>query len=195
MAAALCAVAGVAVLVGVVRPPAAPTRPVVVAARAVPAGSLIAPSDVRVVRLSESVPLVGALARPDAVVGRQVAGRLEVGEVMTPSRLVPRTVADGLPRGTVAAHVTVADPGVLDLVSAGRRITLFADTGGPALAQDVLVLAVDTPERATFTGSLPGGETLARGLVVALNQAEAERIFAGQRPEGGPPTVLAVVTR
>ncbi len=167
---------------------------VVVAARDLAGGTVLAPDDLRLLRVPREPPPVAAVADPDLLVGRAVASRLASGETVTTTRLVPRSPGDDLPAGTVAAHVVVADEHVLDLVSAGHRVTLFAEVGGEALARDVLVLGVDTPDRASVTGPLPGHGSAPRGLVCALSDTAVDRVFAVQRPEGGPPRVLPVVT-
>ncbi|KGN30224.1 flagellar protein FlgA [Knoellia sinensis KCTC 19936] len=189
-----CAAAAIVLLVALVRPPEAPTTPVVVAARALPAGVDLAAADLHVVRVAAHPAPAGAVASPGTLLGRRLATRVEPGEPITLTRLMPRSPADGLAPGTVAAHLTVGDVGALDLVEPGSRVDLFADVGGPALAQDVLVLAVDTPGSASLTGSLPGAETVPPGLFVALDRAGVTRIFAGQRPDGAAPRVLPVVS-
>ena len=188
------AVAAVVVVVGVVRPPPAPTTPVVVAARALASGTVLAPGDLLTVRVPGEPPPVATVADPVRLVGRRLTSRLDSGETVTTTRLVPRTPADDLPAGTVAAHVVVADEHVLDLVSPAHRVTLYAEVGGSALARDVLVLGVDTPEPAFVTGPLSAAGSAPRGLVCALTDVAVERVFAGQRPDGGPPRVLPVVT-
>lgn len=167
---------------------------VVVAARPLAGGTVLGADDLRLVRVPRDPPRIATVADPDRLVGRRLTSPLASGETVTSTRLVPRTPADDLPVGTVAAHVVVADEHVLDLVSAGHRVTLFAEVGGEALARDVLVLGVDTPDRAVVTGPLPGAGSSPRGLVCALPDAAVERVFAGQRPEGGAPRVLPVVT-
>ncbi|MFC7491245.1 MULTISPECIES: SAF domain-containing protein [unclassified Knoellia] len=192
-----CAVAALLALVGIVRPPSPATTTVLVAARALPAGTVLTASDVRSADLESrprAVGAVGAVADPDELVGRRLASRVQVGEVLTVGRLVPQTPADGLPTDHVAAHVLLADERSLDLVSAGQRVTLFADTGGSAVARDVLVLGVDTPDDGGLPTSLPGSHVSPRGLVIALSPTALDQVFAGQRPDGGPPRVLAVVT-
>jgi hypothetical protein len=187
----------VLLLVGVVRPPPVPTTPVLVAARDLGAGALLEASDLRVASLSggeDAVGTVGTVQDAHELVGRRLTSPVQQGVLVTAGRLVPRSPADRIPPGTAAVHLLVADERSLDLLSAGRRVTLFADTGGPAVARDVLVLAVDTPGSHTVTGSLPGANAPPRGIVVALGTADLEAVFAGQRPDGGPPRVLAVVT-
>lgn len=197
-AAAICAAAAVLTLVGLVRPPSPPTTAVLVAARDLPLGAVLTTKDVRTVQHPggpDAVGAVGALSRAHDLAGRRTTSRVPVGELVTSSRLIPRSAAEGLPADTVAAHVLHADERSLDLVAAGQRVTIFADTGGNALAVNVLVLGVDTPENPTLTGSLPGAGAPPRGLVLALAPAALERVFAGQRPDGGPPRILTVVTQ
>lgn len=168
--------------------------PVVVAARTLPGGAVLDAADLRLVQVPGDRAVVSAVGDPRLLVGRRLTSRVDSGEPLTTTRLVPRSPVDGAPAGTVAAHLLVADTRSLDLVSAGRRVSLFPDTGGAALARDVLVLSVDTPGRPGLTGSLPGSHEDPRGLVLALEGADLERIFAGQRPDGGAPRVLPVVT-
>ncbi|MFW5473838.1 SAF domain-containing protein [Knoellia sp. CPCC 206450] len=193
-AAGACAAVAALLLVGVVRPPPPPTTPVVVAARPLAAGAVLEPGDLRVERRPGASPPPASVDEPGALVGRRVGSPVAAGEVLSTTRLVPRSAADGAPPGTVAARLVVADQRALDLVSAGRRVTIYADTGGLALVHDALVLGTDTPERTSLTGSLPGADDMGAGLVLALEPTALDRIFAGQRPEGGPPRVLAVVT-
>lgn len=143
----------------------------------------------------DAVGAVGALSRTPDLIGRHISSRVRAGELLTDSRLIPRSAAEGLPSDTVAAHVLHADERSLDLIAAGQRVTLFAATGGRALARDVLVLGVDTPENPTLTGSLPGTGTTPRGLVVALSPTALDQVFAGQRPDGGAPRILTVATQ
>lgn len=195
--AAACAVAAVLILVPLVRPPTSPTSEVLVAARDLPTGAVLTATDLRPGQVAggpDAAGAVGAVSNSRDLVGRRLTSGVQSGEVVTSGRLVPRTAAEGLPLDTVAAHVLHADEGSLDLVSAGQRVTLFAATGGEALARDVLVLGVDTPETSAFTGSLPVSQDTFRGLTVALPPAGLQRVFAGQRPDGGPPRVLTVVT-
>ncbi|MDT0213198.1 SAF domain-containing protein [Rothia sp. ARF10] len=193
-AAAASAAVAALLLVGVVRPPPPATSQVVVAAHPIAAGTVLAEDDLRVERVPGSSPPPASVDGFGPLVGRRVGTPVTAGELLTTTRLVPRSPADGAPRGTVAARLLVADGRSLDLVSAGRRVTVYADTGGPALAHDVLVLGTDTPEPMSFAGSFPGPGDVGAGIVLALEPAELDRIFAGQRPEGGPPRVLTVVT-
>lgn len=184
-------------LVSVIRPPAPPTVHVLMAARDLPIGLVLTSADVRTGAVTggpDAVGAVGGLHDVEQLAGRRLTSPVESGEVITRGRLVPRTAAEGLPRDTVAAHLLHADPGALDLVTAGQRVTLFAATGGEALAREVLVVGVDTPDAPTLTGSLPNLDPTPRGLTLALPPAALDRVFAGQRPDGAPPRVLTVTT-
>lgn len=191
--AGVCAACATLLLVGVVRPPPPATTAVVVATTALAGGTVLASSDLRVVEVTGEATPVAAVGDPRLLLGRRLTSRVDPGEVVTTTRLVPRSPADGAPPGTVAAHLLVADDRALDLVAAGRRVAVYPEAGGAALARGVLVLGVDTPDEPSFTGSLPGSAVAPRGLVVALEPVDVERIFAGGRPEGGAPVVLVVV--
>ncbi|PRY53487.1 Flp pilus assembly protein CpaB [Knoellia remsis] len=191
LAAIACAVGAVLLLIGVVRPPDAPMTTVLVAARDIVPGQVLDDSDLRTTRVPSEPAPVAAATRGD-LVGRRTATSISAGELLTRTRVVPRGPTDGLAPGTSAVRLLLADPGTLGMLRPGDRVRLFPDTGGPSLANDVLVLGLDTPGD---TGSLPDGSDGDAGLVAALPDSAVERIFAGQRPDGGPPRVLAVVSR
>ncbi len=192
-AAAACCVAGAA-FVGVhtVRPPPPPSVPVLVAARAVAPGSVLAEGDVAV----RAVPLVarqpGAVTTTAGAVGRRVGGPLLPGEAVTSSRLVPRTVAEGLRMGEVALHVLLADPSGVDLVVPGHRVTVFPAGGGDALATGARVLSVD-PQVVDSATALGGGPPAGRGVVLALPGDAARTVLGGHGGLEGPPVVNVAV--
>jgi hypothetical protein len=121
-------VAGVLVLLAAVlaiRPPpqarGEPTAPMLVAARDLAAGSLLRPSDLRVVRAPESVRPPTALTAAEQASGRVLAGVASRGEPVTRARLVGREnsrLATGDP-DSVAVPVRLADPEVAALLGGG----------------------------------------------------------------------------
>jgi pilus assembly protein CpaB len=128
-----------------------PNVTVVVTTRALPAGSLLAADDLVLASWPSRLRPAGAASTTSALLGRQVAGPIEVGEVLTTARLVGASLADGLPAGTVAVPVTVADVAATNFVYAGDHVDLLtrdSDTdsepavGPTILARHVLVLAV-----------------------------------------------------
>jgi hypothetical protein len=196
--AAVLAAGAVLVVVGVLRPPAPATTRVVVAARAVPAGTTLRPDDVRTTHEPVAAAPPGALTAADEALGRVVATGLLAGEPLSVTRLVPHRPDEP---GTVAAHLLVADERSLDLTPPGSHVTLYPATGGAAVASAALVLTVDPPAggEAGVTGPLagaasaPGGAgTFPRGVVVALHPEAARAVFSAVRPEGGAPVVLVV---
>ncbi len=193
LAAALAAGA-VALTVSATRPaPAAGTIFVVVAAHDIAAGATIAGADVTSAAYPVALRPPGALADPARATGRQVAAPILGGEVVTSSRLVPPGAGATAPGGHVAVHLIADDPAALDLLSPGTRATLYPAGGGPPLTRDALVLAVDREGPADGSMAVATGGS-ARGIVVALAPGLVDRIFAGQRLDGGPPMVSVAAT-
>ena len=186
---AVLAATTVVLVVLELRPPPEPTTAVLVAARAVEQGTVLAASHVRVGRVPARSAQPGALtAEPDAV-GRRVAAALLTGEALTRSRLVPRTAADGLAPGRLAVHVVASDPAGVDLLSPGTGARVYPTAGGSALALDAVVLATDPPAE----GGTPGLSTPPpRGVVLSLTAAEADAVLAGHGSLDGPVTVTVV---
>jgi len=171
------------------RPPPEPVTPVLVAARAVPAGTVLAEVDLRVDHVPRDVVQPGAVAAVTDAVGRRVGARLALGESVTASRLVPRGPLDGLPAGRVALHVVSADPAAVDLLAPGLSARVYPAAGGPALAVGATVLAADPPSRG---GAASLGDTPPRGVVLSLSATEADAVLSGHGSLEGPVTVTVV---
>lgn len=173
------------------RPPSEPVTPVLVAARDVAAGTVLAEVDLRVDHVPRDSVQPGALAAPTDAVGRRVGSGLAPGEVLTASRLVPRGALDGLPAGRVALHVVSADPAAVDLLAPGLAARVYPAAGGPALAVGATVLAADPPSRggaASLTDAPP------RGVVLSLSATEADAVLSGHGSLDGPVTVTVVAS-
>jgi len=112
------------------RPPAG--EPVVVAAREVPAGAVLAPADLAVVRRPPSLLPSGAVADRSAAVGRTVGSGLRPGEPLTDARLVGPGLLVGRPLGDVAAPVRIADGEAAALLRAGDRVDVLQAFGADA---------------------------------------------------------------
>ncbi len=191
VASAVLAAAAVVLVVLQLRPPPEPVTPVLLAARDVPAGAVLAAADLRLEHVVQSTAQPGALVASADAVGRRVAGGLARGEHLTASRLVPRGALDGLPPGRVALHVVSADPDAVDLLSPGLPARVYPVAGGPALAVAAMVLATDPPG-----DSGPAGLTdpAPRGVVLSLSAAEADAVLAGHGSLDGPVTVTVVAS-
>ncbi|KQW42600.1 hypothetical protein ASC77_23305 [Nocardioides sp. Root1257] len=148
-----------------------PDVAVLVAARDLPAGTVVGAHDVRRVGFAPgSVP--AGLARDPA--GRTLAAPMRAGEPLTDVRLVGPALTDGYP-GLVAVPVRLPDAGMAGLLRVGDRIDLVsADPQGRSaevVAADVPVLALpDTPTEVGAAG-LSG-----RLVVVGAEPADVARI-------------------
>lgn len=137
-----------------------PSVPVVVAAKALPAGHTLARRDLAVARWPARIVPAGARGDPRRLVGQRLAGALVTREAVTQGRVVGKALADGLDGDTVATPVDL-DSDVGMFVRAGDRVDLVATTGsssdglertgethrasgrsGTLVAQRLLVLAV-----------------------------------------------------
>ncbi|NNM46746.1 Flp pilus assembly protein CpaB [Knoellia koreensis] len=195
--AAGCAVVAVLAGLAVVRQPADPTVPVLVAARAIPAGAPVEPQAVRVVRWPARLVPEGAVRGPGEVLGRVVVSPVARGETLTASRFSTRSLLAGRPTDQVAVHVSVADEGAVAMVSAGDRVDLVG--AGTVVARDVEVLRVDRPVRTDFgaviegQGSSSGYAAGGPGLVVAADPRAAEAIAGAPVDATGRPDLRVLL--
>jgi len=186
--------AALAVLLGLaaLAPPAAPTTSIVVAARDLPAGRVIAAGDLTTAAVPAPLT-VAALTDPQTALGRVLAAPLAAGSVVPagvvagPEALASQLRAAG--RSDVAVPVRLGDAGAAALLQPGDVVDVWATetsslTSGSALdgagdavtsaadglarrvAASVTVLAVPRPARdgGLLAGSDPAAAT--GGLVV-----------------------------
>ena len=73
------------------------TQQVVVAARALPVGTLVGPGDLRLVAWPARSPVAGGLAKVEDAVGRGLLNPVAENEPVTESKLAPRGAGAGLP--------------------------------------------------------------------------------------------------
>ncbi len=153
-----------------------PTVAVVVATRAVPAGSRLAAADLVVARWPRAVRPASAFTSTSAVVGQRAAGALAAGEALTPARVLGSGLTTGLADGLAAVPVPLADAGSAALVHPGDRADLIVaptTSGDPPrlAASGILVIAV-LPATSGSSGSQPAE------LVVAADQAQELQLAA-----------------
>ena len=184
-------VLAVALIAGHLRPDPPATRQITVAARDLPAGHLLTPSDLRTVQVPADLEAFERAADEADLPGRVIATRVDRGEVLSNSRLIARTPGEGLPDGTAPFHVVVSDPRMLDLAGPGQRVRVHRARTGAMLAQDVLVLGVDPPEQAGG-GLFPASAGMERGLVLALPPEVIDAALATPEPDGLVPRVHVV---
>lgn len=176
-----------AVLVGLeaVSPAPAETRTVVVAARDLPGGAVLAHSDLARAELPpETVPR--GVVTASRAVGRTTAAPVRAGEPLTDVRLVGGDLLAGYP-ARVAAPVRIADAGAVRLLRVGDLVdVLAADPQGHAGAT---VVAARAPVVALPRG---GGNALASGGLVVL--AVDEDTAAGLATAGVTRYLSLVIT-
>ena len=155
------------------RPPT--SVPVAVAAFDLPAGTVLSPEDIAVVRLPPDAVPHGVVPEGERLVGRVVAGAVRVREPLTDARLVGPGLTALLPTGLVAAPVRLADLAVAALVRTGDRVDVlaaFPDVGQAELvAGGALVLAAPRPVS-------EDPDPAAGLLVLAVDPATAARLAA-----------------
>ena len=157
------------------RPERRTTVEVVVAARDVPAGAVLAAADLRVARLPPDTVPDGVPGAADELVGRPLAGALRAGEPITDVRLVGPGLTAALPAGRVAAPVRLADLAVAGLVHPGDRVDVLATAPG---ATDAEVVAEGALVLAGAGGDPAGSEPDAGLLLLELDPATAGRLAA-----------------
>lgn len=164
--------------------PPPPTEPVLVAARDLPAGTVLSADDLATRRFPAGVAPGAAVSRADAL-GRTTAAPLTAGEPVTVVRLMAPGLLDGYP-GLVAVPVRIPDPDSVALLQVGDRIDLLATDpggGGTALvARQVPVLALPggpDDASASVTGSAVAGRLVVIGTTADLSERVADASVRG----------------
>lgn len=161
---------------GPVAPPP-PTTPVVVAARDLAAGSVLTGADLRTVPMPDAVLPAGAARSVAGLAGRVAAGPMRRGEPVTDARVVGPGLTAGLPVGSAAVPVRLAEPETATLVRAGDRVDVLGAPVGPdgtgtgdavEIATGVRVLAV-----------LAGQQAADGAVLVVAAAGRAARALAG----------------
>jgi Flp pilus assembly protein CpaB len=116
------AAAGLALLA--LRPGPPPSVRVLAAARDLPAGKTLAPSDLHRVDLPPSAVPSGTFRTSAA--GRVLAGPMRKGEPLTDARVMGESLLKGYAPGTVATPVRIADPAAVRLLHPGDHIDVLA---------------------------------------------------------------------
>lgn len=200
----LGALVGAVVVVDAVRPAPEPHTTVLVSARALDAGTVLEPGDVRAVRWPERLaPGDGAGADGGSagtgkvsaadVAGRSISVAVPAGMPLVAGVLAGEEWWGDAPPGSVAAPVRLSDAELAGMLRAGDRVDVYAAAveGGAAerLAHRALVLAGPLAAEPTTGGLFGGAAPSASGLVlVAVTSGEAAEL-AGRAGAG----VLSVV--
>lgn len=149
------------------RPPVIPMVQVMVADRAIAAGSRIEASDLRAVSIPARLAQ-GALADSGAAIGQLAAVAIAAGEPISAARLLNRELADD-PQSpqNVPMPLRLADTEAAGLLRPGNRIDVIATSspegGGPAarvVAREVLVLSLPEVGQQAMSAGPSGRLTL-----------------------------------
>lgn len=123
------------------------TEPVLVAARALPAGTVLSPADVRTARMPPDLVPESAIADPAAVDAAVLAASAGPGEPITRTRLLgPEHTRLTAGPDRAAVPVRLADPAVARLLHPGARVDVVAAEPRSVVARDAVVLAVHSGE-------------------------------------------------
>lgn len=192
----------------VLAPRPAVGEPVVVAARDVPPGAVLAAGDLLLVRRPPGVLPAGAVVDPSAAVGRTLGSGMRSGEALTDARLVGPGLLAGRPPGEVAAPVRIADGEAAALLRAGDRVDVLlasgddglggpagaSGSGGPGSSHD----SAATRESSSAGGAVPRARTVVRRATVLARPSggsEGGGLLPEADPSSGGLLVLAVKER
>lgn len=196
--AGICAVgAAVGVVAASRAPDSAQLVRVVVAARPLAVGERATTGSVREAWWPADLVPADSATSLGEVLGRPFSAPVGVGELITRGRVSAGSLLSGQPADAVAVHVTVPDPGVLSMVSAGDRVDLWSAHG--PVARAVVVLHVDDVATTDFgasiqgRGSSSGDATGGSGLVVCAGQEAASSILAVPQDAWGRPQLEVVL--
>jgi Flp pilus assembly protein CpaB len=148
------------------------TAPALTAARALPAGHLIAESDLTLAHVGAGLIPAGVLTDPAAAIGQRAATALPAGMPLTPELLAGPGPLAQAPPGAVVVPVRLSDRAAAALLAAGDRIDVLASAGAAA---DGRIVPAQKLAAAALVLSVPDqAETSDPGLVLlALTEAEA----------------------
>lgn len=184
LAACFLAAGTATALVALTPPTTAPTtRPVVVAARDLAAGSTLATADLRILHVDPGAAAHGTFLEPAPLLGQVLVGDVRSLEQLTDVRLLRAPLVGGAQ--LVMTAVRLADADAARLLHAGDRVDVLAAAASDAVTADsgmvtvavtvasgVRILAVPRPP-----GSAPGRDQGA--LVVLATTAREARALAG----------------
>ncbi|MFI7581582.1 SAF domain-containing protein [Kocuria kalidii] len=195
--AALLLGASVGLVVLQLGPPRTRTVPVVTAAAAMPAGTVVSPEQLAVAAYPHGLAPEGAVPDPAELSGRVLAGAAGPGQPLTETSLVGPGLLTGQDHGVTAVTLRIDDPGVLRHVRAGDHVDVVhlpdaaAPDGRHVLGRGLPVLWVASGGPGGDGGLLagPGGAEEEGLLVVGAPHADAAQL-AGTAGAGRTTVVL-----
>jgi pilus assembly protein CpaB len=183
----LCLAAGIAV--HQLTPPPAATVTALAAARDLPAGAAVGAADLEEVQIPPGMMTPGLLRQSSDVRDKQLATPLRKGQLLTDTQLVGPGLLSGVPPGSAAVPLRMADPSSIQLVSPGQLVNVVltgANGYDQQSASEVLASAVPvlwTSGQGGKTGQWLGTAETDGLIVVAADPAQAARL-AGASTQG-----------
>ncbi|MFF0988472.1 SAF domain-containing protein [Kocuria nitroreducens] len=178
-------------------PPQTRTVPVVTAADALPAGTVVAPEQLVVAAYPPGLAPEGAVADPAELSGRVLAGAAGPGQPLTETAFVGPGLLTGQAEGVTAVTLRIDDPGVLRHVRAGDHVDVVHLSDGAApgdrhvLGRGLPVLWVPAAGSGGDGGLLAGtAASEEEGLLVVGAPQEGAAQLAGTSGTGRTTVVL-----
>lgn len=157
--AGLLVAAAAGITVQALLPPGAATTTAAAAAQDLPAGHILTPQDLRLIRLPSGAVPPGALTDAGLASGEQLAVPLRRGTVVSTTVLVGDGMLAGAPEGSAAVPLRPADPAAANLLSPGVLVdVVVAPEQGFDGAGEPVVLASGVPVL-WITGSAGSGSS------------------------------------
>ncbi|MGE3508731.1 MAG: Flp pilus assembly protein CpaB [Vicinamibacterales bacterium] len=161
-----------------------PGVPVVVAARALPVGTMLAASDVRVAVWPQSSPVSGAFASVEAVLERGLIAEMVENEPVTPAKLAPVEAGAGLPPVIPPGMRAIAMQtneviGVGGFVTPGNRVDVVVTVSRRDIDMSRIVVSNVKVLASGTRGDqqrLLSGESVPSVVTLLVTPTEAERI-------------------
>lgn len=140
--------------------------PVVVAVHQLAVGDQVGAQDVEVLLLPPRGQPDAALVDPSQAYGHQLVTPVGAGEILTTGALRTTGLLAGLPAGSVAVFVPLAEEAVARAATPGDLVDVHSPVDGTVVARQSLVLAA--------------GQDEATGLWVAVTPGTAEALAAAR---------------
>ncbi len=160
-------------------PAAVATQHIVVAAEALPLGTLLDASKLRTIAWPANEPVAGMFTRVEDATSRAVITNVAENEPILEAKLAPREAGAGLP-ATIPAGMRALSVAVNDVIGVAGFVT-------PGTTVDVLV-----------TGAVPGSTTQGVPVTVTRTILENVRVLAAgqkiQQDRDGKPETVPVIT-
>ncbi|WP_169787662.1 SAF domain-containing protein [Luteipulveratus mongoliensis] len=189
----LVAVASVGVI-GAVRPADEPTKAVVVAAHAIPAGQRLVAADLETTRwpLRASLPAGPPLAR---LVGQTVVTPLSPGEPVTSTRLRSAHTLPPVAADQVVVSVPISDQSLISTVRVGDRVDAWAAASGRQVGRDLRVVGTVAAVQADGGRLSAAQAAQPPGVLLAVDRSVAGALAMAQAGSQSPGTAVLLALR